>query len=218
MEFIKVLIVDDHLMVREGLRKILEKEKNIVIVSEAATGEEAVKKAVEYNPNVILLDIGLPDKSGIEVAKAIVAERPNVGVIMLTVYDDDEYVMEAIKAGAMGYLIKDVSAGGLINAINKVFSGESLIDSSVASRLLNNIVKTGKKKDGPQLESPLTKREEQILELIASGNSNRDIAEKLYISERTVKNHMTNIFKKINVHDRTQAAIFAIREGLAKIQ
>lgn len=213
--FVKVLVVDDHEMVRRGIRKMIEIEKGITVVGEAANGDEAVAAALKAHPDVVLMDIQMPGMNGLEATRRILQAKPQVAIIMLTVYDDDEYVLEAIKSGAMGYLLKDLDATALVAAIRKVATGESLIDQDVAARLLQDMVR--KTMPGASPASALTEREREILEAIAGGMANKEIADKLSISERTVKNHITNIFKKIDVHDRTQAAIFAIREGLAKI-
>ena len=215
MQFIKVLIVDDHEVVREGIRKILEFEKDIVVVAEGKNGEEAVKLALKHFPDVILMDISMPIKSGLEATREILSRRAELNIVLLTVYDDDAYVLEAIKAGAVGYLLKDLNSKDLIAGIRKVAKGESLIDSDIALRLLNDMTKGVNTKENNL--SKLTERECDVIRAIARGKSNSEIADTLFISERTVKNHITNIFKKINVHDRTQAAIFAIREGLATV-
>ena len=213
--FVKVLVVDDHEMVRRGIKKMLEIEKGIAVVGEASNGAEAVEQAKKVHPDVVLMDIQMPGMNGLEATRKILEAKPQVAIIMLTVYDDDEYVLEAIKNGAMGYLLKDLDAGALIAAIRRVATGESLIDQAVATRLLQDMAR--KNAAGATGAATLTEREREILEAIASGLANKEIADKLSISERTVKNHITNIFKKIDVHDRTQAALFAIREGLAKL-
>lgn len=215
MNFIKVLIADDHEMVRKGVRKMIEREKDIVVVGEASSGDEAVRCALREFPDVVLMDIRMPGMTGIEATKKILAERPQMSIIILTVYSEDEYVRQAIRAGAVGYLIKDIPGEELVAAIRRVASGESLIDPELASRLLSDILKGEEK--GAGKAARLTSREREILDAIASGLANKEIADKLAISERTVKNHITNIFKKIDVHDRTQAALFAVREGLKKL-
>lgn len=213
--FIKVLLADDHEMVRKGVRKMLEREKDIAVVGEAVDGADAVKKALSEFPDIILMDIRMPEMTGIEATAKILAERPHIGIIMLTVYSEDEYVRQAIRAGAVGYLLKDVEASDLVSAIRRVAAGENLIDHGLASRLLSDLLKGVP--DAAGKAEALTEREREILDGIASGLANKEIADKLNISERTVKNHITNLFKKINVHDRTQAALFAVREGLKRL-
>lgn len=213
--FIKVLIADDHEMVRKGVRKMIEREKDIVCVGEAADGREAVEKALSEYPDIVLMDIRMPDLTGIEATREILASRPQIGVIILTVYSEDEYVRQAIRAGAVGYLLKDVEGKDLVAAIRRVAAGENLIDPELASRILSDILK-GTSPAGGKADL-LTTRERELLECVASGLANKEIADRLSISERTVKNHLTNIFKKIDVHDRTQAALFAVREGLKRL-
>jgi len=213
--FIKVLLADDHEMVRRGVRKMLEREKDIVVVGEAVDGADAVAKALSEFPDIILMDIRMPEMTGIEATKKILEVRPNIGIIILTVYSEDEYVRQAIRAGAVGYLLKDVEATDLVAAIRRVAAGENLIDAGLASRLLKDLLQ-GVPGVAGKAET-LTDREREILDGIASGLANKEIADKLSISERTVKNHITNLFKKIDVHDRTQAALFAVREGLKRL-
>ncbi|MEW5691763.1 MAG: response regulator transcription factor [Candidatus Hydrogenedentota bacterium] len=215
MQFIKVLIADDHTMVREGLRKMLSARKDIIIVGEATNGEEAIALAFKEFPDVILMDINMPKMSGLEATRQIMQKRSDFAILILTVYDDDNYVLEAIRAGAMGYLLKDIKYEDLVDSIIKVSTGQSLININIASRMLQNIIQ---EKKNVIDEKGLTDREVEILELVASGCSNKDIANRLFISERTVKNHLSSVFKKIDVHDRTQATLFALREGLANLE
>lgn len=216
---IRVLLADDHALLRQGLRKILELESDLVVVGEAGDAEEAVAKVAALKPNVVLMDITMPRGGGVEATRAIVRQFPDVQVIALTIHDDDEYVVELINAGARGYLLKDVDPARVVEAIRRVARGESFIPPALMSKVLgefrrltslNRTSRQGREARG----EGLTEREQEILQLIVDGNTNREIAGKLFISEKTVKNHITNMLKKLHLSDRTQAAVYAIRHGL----
>jgi len=213
MDKIRVLLADDHAVLRDGLRLLLERELDIEVVGEAGDGEEATKKAVELVPDVVVLDIGMPIMSGIEAARLIKEKKPKIGILVLTVYDDDEYVFKLLKAGASGYLLKKVAGAELASAIRAVSSGEFLLSSAVAEKVVAGYLQEPKQ-NGLELPDGLTKREVEVLRLIADGGTNKEIAEKLFISIKTVESHRTNIFRKLDIHDRIQAATYAIRKGL----
>ncbi len=214
MKKISVLIADDHALMREGLRKILSMEDKIDVAGEAQDGAAAAEMALALNPDIILMDINMPVTNGIEATKIIKSKNPDIKVIALTIHDQEEYLFELIKAGASGYVLKDVSPGLLIQAIFEVARGESFIHPSMTTKMLNKFSRLStlsRQKNNPM---GLTRREYDVLRLVAHGDSNRSIADKLYISEKTVKNHLTNIFQKLGVEDRTQAAIQAMKNKL----
>ncbi|MCF6459819.1 response regulator [Clostridium sp. Cult3] len=215
---ITVMIADDHVLMSEGIKQILELETDIDVIAQAVDGEEAIERAIKYSPDVILLDINMPKMNGIDVLRRFKDLGVKSNVIMLTIHEDREYLRETLKIGANGYVLKDSDADSLIKAIRDVNEGKTYIQPSIASLLLNDINNANKEKnkDFQKIES-LTKREYEVLTLIAEGLNNKDIAEKLYISEKTVKNHVSSIFKKIEVNDRIQAAIFAFKNNIKKI-
>lgn len=215
---ITVMIADDHVLLREGLKQILELEDDIDVISQAGDGEETVEKALAYKPDVILLDINMPKANGIDALRRLKDLGTNSKIIMLTIHDDREYLLETMKMGANGYVLKDSDADSLIKAIRDVKSGKTYIQPSVASILVEelNSEETDKSGDYKKVQA-LTKREYEVLTLIAEGLNNREIAERLFISEKTVKNHVSNIFKKIDVSDRIQAAIFAYKNNIKTI-
>lgn len=217
---IKVLIVDDHDIVREGLRRILESRPDIEVVAEAASGEEAVPLLESYRPNIGLFDIQLPGMSGIELTARAKEINPEGEVVVLTMFDDREIATRAIKAGAIGYVLKATANQQLLEAVDAAHRGESLINPSVARKLVELLAGLPEPKEPPEqvaLSEPysqLTKREMEVLMLIAENLSNRDIAERLFISEHTVKAHVKAIFRKLHIDDRTQAVIMAHKDGL----
>jgi DNA-binding NarL/FixJ family response regulator len=210
---IRVCIADDHALVRQGLARVLELEPRIRVVGEAGDGQGAVNLAHKLRPDVILMDINMPGTNGIEASRLINRDLPNIRIIALTVYDDDR-VFEVIRAGVSAYILKDVEAEDLIRAIIDVHEGSSIIHPRVTGKLLGEFARLSNSEgDGGHI-SRLTQREKEILGLIAKGEANREIAQNLYISEKTVKNHITSILRKLHVHDRTQAAIYAIKYKL----
>lgn len=215
---ITVMIADDHILMREGLKQLLELEKDIAVVAQAGDGEEAIEKAVKYNPHVLLLDINMPKLNGIDVLRRLKDLGVNTKIIMLTIHNDKEYLFETIKIGADGYILKDSDADSLIRAIREVNNGRTYIQSSIAKMLVERLNGDEEESDErlKKIKS-LTKREYEVLTLIAEGLNNKDIADKLFISEKTVKNHVSSIFKKIGVNDRIQAAIFAYKNNIKKI-
>jgi DNA-binding NarL/FixJ family response regulator len=209
MQPIRILLVEDQTLMRQGLKTILDLEPGLQVVGEASDGEAGVRVALELRPDVILMDVQLPKLDGVEATAAIGAAWPQARVIILTTFDRDDYVFRGVRAGAVGYLLKDAPATHLIDTIRRVHAGEVFIQPAIASRLLRELVR-------PQ-ESPLdalSEREREVLVLLAQGASNRDIAEKLYITEGTVKNHVSNILAKLQAENRTRAADIARRYGL----
>ena len=213
-ESIRVLIVDDHAIVREGQRALIDTEPGMAVVGEANDGFEAVKLAESLQPDVILLDLHMPRKDGIEAIEEIKAENPEACILVLTSFTEDEKVYAAIKAGAMGYLLKDSSPQEILKAIRQVYQGEMSMRPSIANKLMHELQRTS---NMTPTEDPLTAREVEILKLVAQGLSNQEIAEKLVISERTVRTHVTNILSKLHLANRTQATLYALREGLADL-
>ena len=211
---IRVLICDDHSVVRQGLQTFLELQDDIEIAGQAADGEEAVAKAAVTRPDVILMDLVMPRLDGIEAIRRIRAASPDVPIIVLTSFAEDDKVFPAIRAGAAGYLMKDVSPQDLAKAIRSARAGEALLHPDVARRLMEEVSGGGKPVD-PAL-ARLTEREIQVLKLLGRGRANKEIARDLTLSEKTVKTHVSNILQKIGVPDRTQAALFAVRQHLVE--
>ena len=211
-ETIRILIADDHAIVREGLRWLIDTEPGIELVGEAADGVEAVLKARSLQPDVILLDLVMPRKDGIEAIAEIKRENPEARILVLTSFAEDDKVLPAIQAGALGYLLKDSSPQELLKAIREVYQGESSLHPTIARKLIGEL---NRPSDLPATEEPLTEREVEVLSLVARGLSNQEIAERLVVSERTVRSHVSNILGKLHLANRTQAALYAVREGLA---
>jgi NarL family two-component system response regulator LiaR len=211
-ETIRVLVVDDHVVVREGLCALITARPDMEVVGEAADGIEAVLKARSQQPDVILMDLAMPRRGGIEATQEIKQENANARILVLTSFAEDKNVFLAIKAGAQGYLLKDSSSRDLIEAIRAVYQGELSLQPSIALKVIREL---SRPTDLPLAEQPLTGREVEVLKLVAQGLSNQEIAENLVISERTVTTHVSNILAKLHLANRTQAALYAIREGLA---
>src|SRR5262245_282260 len=218
-ETLRVLVCDDHALFRRGLQMVLEQEPDLELVGEAADGEEVVQRAQELMPDVILMDVRMPRKSGIEAASEIKDALPHVKILMLTISDDEADLYEAIKAGASGYLLKEIPIEEVADAIRSVWAGQSRISPSMASKLLTEFAAMTKAtEEKPQMPSPrLTDREMEVLRLVAQGLNNRDIAGKLFISENTVKNHIRNILEKLHLHSRMEAVVYAVREKMIEI-
>ncbi len=213
-ENIRVLIVDDHAVVREGQRALIETEPGMEMVGEGADGIEAIQLTKSLKPDVLLIDLLMPRMGGIEAIEKIKAENSKVNILVLTSFAEDEKVFSAIKAGALGYLLKDATPRELLAAIRQVYRGEPSMDSAVAHKLMRELQRSS---DLPLTEEPLTEREVDVLKLVAQGLTNLDIAEKLVISERTVRTHVSHILDKLHLANRTQAALYALREGLADL-
>lgn len=211
---VRVMITDDHSMIREGLKNLLELDGDIEVVEEAVDGADCLAKLDAANPDVLLLDINMPKMNGLEVLKVLKDRRSKVKVLVLTVHNETEYLMKAVDIGIEGYVLKDSESAELKKAIFSIVDGEIYIQPSLIPAL--NAKRIEKKEDENKIDD-LTKRELEVLKLLAVGMYNKEIAEKLNISERTVKNHVSNIFKKLEVTDRTQAAVFAIRNNLIQI-
>lgn len=211
---ISILIADDHSMIREGLKQLIELEEELKVIGLANDGKEAIDKIKMLHPDVLLLDVNMPVLNGIDTLAEIKRENLDVKVIMLTIHNEGEYLIRAVELGCDGYILKESSSDELKKAIYNVYEGKRYIQPYMAP-ILNSYLATREQNDKKLVG--LTKREIQVLKLVAEGLSNRDIAKKLKISERTIKNHVSNIFKKIQVSDRTQAAVFAIKNNLTKI-
>jgi DNA-binding NarL/FixJ family response regulator len=215
-ERLRVLVCDDHALFRRGLQMVLEQEADLELVGEASDGVEAVQKAQELMPDVVLMDVRMPKRSGIEAAGDIKDMLPHVKILMLTISDEEADLYEANKAGASGYLLKEISIDEVADAIRSVWQGQSRISPSMASKLLTEFAAMSKRADErQQLPAPrLTEREMGVLKLVAQGLNNRDIAKELFISENTVKNHNRNILEKLHLHSRMEAVVYAVREKL----
>jgi two-component system NarL family response regulator len=224
MDKISVLITDDHTLFRKGVRRMLEAEEDMKVVGEAATGREALEQARTLMPDVILMDINMPDPSagsgqaldGIEATRILCREMPHIGIIFVTMSQDDEFVFRGLQAGGRGYILKDSDPETMLRAIRAVAHGESLLGPTIAQKALRQFSALPGKQ--APLVDELTPRELEVLTLIAGGLCNKDIARELSISEKTVKNHINNIFSKLHLYDRTQAMLYAIRKGLVKVE
>lgn len=213
-EKIRILIADDHAIVREGLRALIATEPDLELVAEASDGIQAVTKAHTLKPDVILLDMLMPRKDGLEALVEIKKDWAEARIIVLTSFSDDEKVFAAIRNGALGYLLKETSPDELLKAIHSVAQGEGFLSPSIAAKVMREINQPPKL---PHTKDPLTEREVEILQWVAQGLTNDEIAEKLVVSERTVRTHVSNILAKLQLANRTQAALYALREGIAKL-
>lgn len=211
---IKVMLADDHVLIREGIRQLLEFDGSIEVISEVNDGEECLNELLHVKPDVLLLDINMPKMNGVEVLEEIHRRNIDVKVLILTVHNEIEYLLKAVDIGVDGYIVKDSGSAELKKAINCILNGENYIQPSLIPALNKRLVSRDSDKDKIEL---LTKRELEVLIQVANGMFNKEIATSLNISERTVKNHISNIFKKIDVNDRTQAAVFAIKNDIIKL-
>lgn len=216
-EKINIIIVDDHPMVREGLRKILELEEDIVVVDEAGDGQGAINLARRLKPKVVLMDINMPGTNGIEATRVIKREYPCIGIIALTINEDEEYVMELVRAGVSGYVLKDIVPARLVEIIRTVAQGNTVIDPSITNKIFGEINHFCRRRRHREDWETCTEREMDVLKLMSQGQSNKEIAKNLNISEKTVKNHITSIFRKLQVEDRTQAVLFAIKHHMVEL-
>ncbi len=223
MDKLRIMLVDDHILFRQGVRHALESEPDFEIVGEAADGGEGVQLARALSPDVVLMDINMPVVDGLEVTRRLRMNLPRTAIIMLTGYDDDEQLFQSIKVGAAAYFPKDVHPDDLTEAIRRVAKGEYLINDSLlsrpllAARVLQQFRQMAASGDAEPFFAPLSPREMEILECIGKGSSNKEIARELKISDQTVKNHITSILRKLNVNDRTEAVVYALRHGWIKV-
>lgn len=213
-DYIKVMIAEDHSMIRDGLKQLLELENDIKVIAMCSNGEMAVEKYREVKPDVILMDINMPVLNGLEALEQIKAYDNGVKAVMLTIHQDREYLLRALELGALGYILKDAEASALIEAIRSVSNNQTYIQPIMARELVNEYKRI--KSGGDDPKNRLTERETEVLKLLAKGMLNKEIANALFISEKTVKNHISSIFRKLNVQDRTQAAVYAIKNKIVE--
>ncbi|MDQ0218427.1 response regulator transcription factor [Peribacillus cavernae] len=223
-----IIIIDDHQLFREGVKRILEFESSFEVAAEGDDGSEAMDLVEQYNPDVVIMDINMPNINGVEATKMLVERYPETKVIILSIHDDENYVQHALKTGASGYLLKEMDADALIEAVKVVADGGSYLHPKVTHNLVREYRRLaadektgGDAQHTPEIRRPLhllTRRECEVLQLLADGKSNRGIGESLYISEKTVKNHVSNILQKMNVNDRTQAVVLAIKNGWVEVK
>jgi DNA-binding NarL/FixJ family response regulator len=217
MDKIKILIADDHAVVREGTRQILEQQTDLEVVAEAVNGEEAIRFAGSSKPDIAIIDIAMPEIDGIEATREIKKLYPDISILILTAYDDDQFVFSLLEAGAAGYLLKSVRGKELIDAIRQVHAGESVLHPSITRKVLNRFVTTPDK-SSIQKEKVLSERETEVLRLATQGLNNQDIADKLFLSLRTVQAHLGHIFNKLQVSSRTEAVVKALKEGWISLE
>lgn len=210
----RVLVVDDQTLFRTGLTSLLDQDERVEVVGQAVDGVDAVKQAIKLKPDVVLMDIKMPNLDGIEATRQIVEQVPGVKVLMLTTFETDSQVIQALKAGASGYVLKDSSAAAIVSSIAAVLTGERVMASAVANRVLEMLTGTATPKE---FYDGLTNREIEILKLLANGMANKQIAFRLKISEKTVRNHVSNMYEKLGIYDRSQAVLYAVRKGLVEL-
>lgn len=213
MDKIRILIADDHAVVREGTRQFLEREDDLEVVGEAADGEEAIRLVGSLNPDVAIMDISMPNIDGIEATRQIKAKYPKVAVLILSAYDDDQFVFSLLEAGAAGYLLKSVRGNELVSAIREVSAGESVLHPTIARKVLNRFTSITSETQKRKTQDVLTEREIEVLQLATQGSSNQEIADSLFLSLRTVQSHLNHIFNKLDVSSRTEAVVRALKEG-----
>jgi DNA-binding NarL/FixJ family response regulator len=217
MDKIKVMLVEDHVLVREGTRELLEREKDIEVIAEAGDGEEAVRMAQASCPDIVLMDMALPALNGLEATRAIKAANPEIAILVLTAYDDDEYVMAFLRAGAAGYLLKEASGGELVKAIRAIHAGESVLHPAVARKVIFDLAQRTVRRRADEQETripvQLTDQELGVLKLAGRWMTNREMARELAISDRAVQVHLINIFDKLGVGSRTEAVLYGLKKG-----
>ena len=214
---IKILIADDHAVVREGTRRILDQEEDLEVVAEAGNGDEAVRQAAIFKPDIAIIDIAMPKLDGIEATKQIKTLYPAISVLILSAYDDDQFIFSLLEAGAAGYLLKSVRGQELVDAVRAVYAGESVLHPTIARKVLNRFAHTSDKFQEKVMPNVLSEREMEVLKLVTKGLSNKDIASELCLSIRTVQGHLGNIFNKLQVSSRAEALVRALKEGWATI-
>ncbi len=214
---LRILIADDHTMVRQGLSQICSAEDDMQVVGQAANGQEACQLAAQVEPDVVVMDINMPILDGVQATRYITREQVQTGVIILTMYRQDQHVFEAIKAGARAYLLKDADSDELLRAIRLVAGGEALLDSTIALKMMDEFRRLQGETPRANGITPLTDRELDILRLVAQGLENSDIGDQLGLSEKTIRNRLTTIFEKLHVNNRIQAALYALRQGIANL-
>ncbi|WP_027409274.1 response regulator [Anoxybacteroides tepidamans] len=223
----RIIIIDDHQLFREGVKRILQFEEQFEIVAEGADGSEALALVEQYKPDIVIMDINMPNVNGVEATRQLVETYPNTKVVVLSIHDDENYVMHALKTGASGYLLKDMDADTLVEAVKVVAEGGSYLHPRVTHNLIQEYRRLAAGTNGKEEKTKrevclplhlLTRRECEVLQLLADGKSNRGIGEALFISEKTVKNHVSNILQKLNVNDRTQAVVVAIKNGWVEVR
>jgi len=212
---IRLLITDDHSIVRKGIKALVATEKDMQVVGEAENGTDAVAKAASLRPDVVLMDLVMPEMDGIEATRRITEEQPGTKILVLTSFAADDKVFPAVKAGALGYLLKDSTPDQLLEAIRQVYRGEPSLEPSIARKVLQELSTPNQ---GKQTTEPLTERELDVLRLIAQGMSNKEIASRIFVAEWTVRSHVSNILSKLHLASRTQAALYALRSGLASLE
>jgi DNA-binding NarL/FixJ family response regulator len=209
----RLLIADDQTLFRSGLARLLEEDPRVEVVGEAVDGADVVKRAGELNPDVVLMDIKMPNLDGIEATRRILSEHPEIKVLVLTTFDADSYVLQALRAGASGYVLKDSQPEAIVASILSVMAGERVMASAVANRVLDMVTGSTTPKE---FYDGLTTREIEILKLLATGQANKQIARRLTISEKTVRNHVSHMYEKLQIYDRSQAVLYAVRKGLVE--
>lgn len=220
---IEIIIADDHAILRSGIRKVLEFEDDFKVVAEATNGREAIEKTLDLKPDILLLDINMPVKNGFETVRELAAQKTETKIIVLTINDDENYVLEMLKNGASGYLLKDIEPSMLVKTIRMINQGENYIYPEIARKIFGDVDFSGDVVNAAKLIlkerrcEKLTARELDVLQCICKGMSNQEIAKDLFVSEKTVKNHLTNIFRKINVNDRTQALLYVLKNKIMTI-
>jgi DNA-binding NarL/FixJ family response regulator len=207
----RVLIADDQTLFRAGLARLLEEDARVQVIGQAGDGAEAVKQAAALKPDVVLMDLKMPVFDGVEATRRILAEHPGIKILVLTTFDADSYVLQALRAGASGYVLKDSQPAAIVSSILAVMAGERVMASAVANRVLDMLTGTTTPKE---FYDGLTAREIEILKLLATGQANKQVANKLRISEKTVRNHVSNMYAKLGIYDRSQAVLYAVRKGL----
>jgi len=210
---IKVLLADDHVIVREGTRELIQRESGMMVVGEASDGVEAVEMSMKVHPDVVVMDIAMPRLNGIEATKQIKQLLPTTAILILTAYESEQYILAILEAGAAGFLLKNVKGTQLLEAIRSVYAGESVLQPSTTRRVIDQLINKAAKTEELSAVNPLTEREIEVLKMAARGVSNKDIADQLYLSNRTIQTHLSNIFKKLSVGSRTEAILYGLKRG-----